>query len=109
MTRKCNIPGCRSNCVPRKKENKVEEQCIKVFRLPRNNDELQLWITNIPFKNLKFNQNSVICVKHWPANFVTVRGRGNKVRPAEPPSVWPDVPPSCLTTPQLQDLPKGHH
>ena len=78
----------------------MEKQYIKVFRLPRINDELQLWIKNIPFKNLKFDQNSVICIKHWPANFVTVRGRGNKERPAEPPSVWPDVPPSCLTTPQ---------
>ena len=38
MTRECHILGCRSNYVPTKKENKVEKQHIKVFRLPRNGD-----------------------------------------------------------------------
>ena len=64
MTRKCYISGCRSNYVPTKKENNVEKQYIKVFRLLRNADEQHLWIKDIPFKNGKFSQNYVISIKH---------------------------------------------
>ena len=106
MTRKCHILGCRSNYyVPTKKENKVEKQHIKVFHLPRNGDEQHLWIKNIPFKNLKFIQNFVICIKHWHENFATVRGKGNEERPAEPNSEWPDVLLICLRTLQPPPMP----
>ena len=87
-----------------KKENKVEKLHIKVFRLPRNGDEQHLWIKNTPFKNLKFIQNFVICIKHWHGNFATVRRKGNKERPAEPNSEWPDVLLTCLRT--LQPPPR---
>ena len=105
MTKKCLIPGCKNNYVPKKKENKVEKSYVKVFRLPRNANELQLWTKSLPYKNLKFNNNSVICMKHWPENYATARGKGNKERPAEPPSVWPGVPPSCVPAPPVPPRP----
>ena len=99
MGKKCGIPGCRSNYVPTKKEGNKGKSHIKVFRLPQNKEDLQLWMKSLPFKNLNFSSNSVICVKHWPENYA-VRGRGNQERPAQPPSVWPGVPSSCVPTPQ---------
>ena len=55
---KCTIVGCRSNYVPTKKENKAKKSCTKVFRGPRNVDELQRWTRSLPFK--KF-----ICILIW--------------------------------------------
>ena len=98
MGKKCCIPGCKSNYVATKKEGKIEKSHIKVFRLPRKIDDLERWKKNLPYKNLDFNKNTVICVKHWPENYA-VRGKGHHERPAEPPSVWPGVPRSCVPTP----------
>ena len=78
--------------------NKIEKSHVKVFRMPRKADDLQHWKKSIPYKNLKFSKDSVICIKHWPAEFVTVLGRGNKEHPTEHPSVWPGVPSSCVPT-----------
>ena len=47
--------------------------------------------------NLTISKNSVLCKKHWPAPYPTVSRKG-KIRPREPPSVWPGVPQSCMPT-----------
>lgn len=98
MTKKCIIPGCRSNYFYKKKENKICNVYSKVFRLPKATTEQKLWIKSLPFKNLKLTKDSVICFKHWPANFPTVTV-GGRERPRDPPSVWPDIPKSCVPTP----------
>ena len=100
MTKKCCIPGCRSNYAPSKKQ-KQDKGHTKVFRLPRKSDELELWKRSLPYncKKLTITKDSLICVKHWPSSYATVSGKGNKERPVEPPSVWPGVPASCVPAP----------
>ena len=53
----------------------------------------------MPYKNVKLNsKESVICSKHWPSDYQTMKDYG-KERPCNPPSVWPGVPQSCVPTP----------
>ena len=42
----------------------------------------------------KFQIHSKLRDMHQPLTCKIVRGKGNKERPAVPPSEWPDVPPT---------------
>ena len=86
MGRKCCVTGCRSNY----------EEKITVFRLPsakKNADERKRWIQAIPRDNIPDSKDTSVCVKHWP---IMVYG---KLRPKDPPSVFPNIPLSMLPTP----------
>ena len=98
--KKCYIPDCRSNYAPSRKNKVIEKSYVKVFRFPRDASELELWMKMMPYRNLALSKNSVICVKHWPEEYDTMRWKWNKERPTEPPSVLPGVPPSCVPTPK---------
>ena len=59
----------------------------------------ETWIKAIPRPNLTENNNTRVCRYHWPADcaaFILSRG---KKRPTEPPSVFDDIPASCLSLP----------
>ena len=49
---------------------------------------MEVWIRALPYRDLNVNSNSVICVKHCPENYPTVKLRG-KERLHNRPSVWP--------------------
>ena len=40
-----------------------------------------------------------ICSKHWPASYATREAHNKILVPAEPPSVFANVPPSCVPQP----------
>ena len=65
---------------------------MSVYRFPNDSDELKKWIQAIPNANLTVTKNTVICELHWPENFETVKVRGGKLRPKNPPSVWSGIP-----------------
>ena len=41
---------------------------VHVFRFPRNKEESIIWINSLPSK-VKVNDDTVLCEKHWPADF----------------------------------------
>ena len=49
----------------------------------------------MPNANLIVNERSVVCEMHWPAGYETKSVNG-KLRPKNPPSVWPGVPVSQI-------------
>lgn len=63
-----------------------------MYRLPRTIEERERWIEALPNTNLTVNNNSVICELHWPNKFEGIKLRGGKLRPKNPPSVWPVIP-----------------
>ena len=52
----------------------------------------------MPHTKITTVQDSVICEKHWPESYPAVSIK-RRTRPKDPPSVWPDVPPSCVPRP----------
>ena len=71
---------------------------IPVYHLPSIDVERAKWVKTIPNDNLIINENTVVCALHWPKNFETVKGQGGKLRPKNPPSVWPGIPLSQVPT-----------
>ena len=63
--------------------------------MPQNNEDKKKWIAAIPRANLVVSKYMALCRKYWPENatFVLVYG---KQRPKDPPSLFPDIPASCL-------------
>ena len=78
MVRKCLIPACTSNYGPRKVivwRQSITSECSDSQR------NQQIWRYGLePYIYLNVISNSVICVKHWPEKFPTVKLRG-KERP----------------------------
>ena len=89
MVRKCCVTGCRSNYDSTNK--------VTVFRLPKDKDERERWMKAIPRDNIPDSPNTVVCIKHFPEGFETVSVKG-KLRPKNPPSVFPDLPKSLIPT-----------
>ena len=87
MPRKCCVPLCKSNY-------KTGES-VTAFRFPSYVEQTQLWKTAIP-RNWNITSNTVVCAKHWPIGFESYQHYG-KIRPVNPPSVFPHVPKSCVT------------
>ena len=72
-----------------------------LYRLPRDDNERQLWINAIPYYNQKTvsADNFRVCRRHWPEDTEMVRVAGGSSRPTHPPSTF-DFPKSCLPTPK---------
>ena len=89
MPNKCNVLKCKGNY------NK--DNSCRVFRLPKDKSERQLWLDVLPpRKNFVINPDKLfICEKHWGANPPFIKLPGGSTRPAIPPSVF-NVPASCL-------------
>ena len=90
MPRKCSVVGCRSN-YPKTGEY------VTVYRLPTDQAEKQRWLSAIPRDNMPTSNDTVVCNKHWPADCETVTKKG-KIRPASPPTIFPNVPASQIPT-----------
>ena len=85
MERKCCVVNC--------KENYNKQTKVKFYRLPRNLEERQKWLTIIPRENIPDTKNIVVWEKHWSENYPTKLDYG-KGRPRDPPSVFTCVKPS---------------
>ena len=91
MPKKCSVFGCSSNY--------AKGETATVFRLPRNEQERDRWIANLPNKDFRCTNDTVICDKHWPPGFQTQSVQGGHVRQTEPPTIFPNVLTSCIPTP----------
>ncbi|XP_065672039.1 THAP domain-containing protein 2-like [Hydra vulgaris] len=89
MPKKCCVMSCNGNY---NKENKV-----KVFRLPTNKEERTQWISIIPRDNILDSDNTVVCERHFPPNYITIIKHG-KMRPRDPPSLFTCVKKSLFPT-----------
>ena len=90
MPRKCCVPFCKSNY--------ETGESIAVFRFPSDVEQARLWKTAIPrnWNSIEITGNTVVCAKHWPVGFESYQHYG-KIRPVNPPSIFFDVPKSCIT------------
>ena len=90
MPLKCCVPRCNGNYDSTK-------QRVPVYRFPKDEAECSKWIKAIPRSNLKVTKYTVVCRKHWPnsTEFKSVHG---KEIPVVPPSVFENIPKSCLVT-----------
>ena len=92
MPKHCCVENCKSNY-------DSQNANISVYRLPKDTDEKDRWISSIPRHPLyKFTSNTVVCQLHWPTGFATKSAHG-KQRPVNPPSIWPGIPSSNVPTP----------
>ena len=93
MPNKCGVVNSTSNY--------NEENKCRVFRLPKEESEMQKWIDKLPpCENFVINPAKFfICERHWEANPPVIKLPGGSTRPSIPPSVF-NVPASCLPTPK---------
>ena len=96
MIKKCCVYNCNGNY---NDENKV-----KVFRLPKDEIERKRWLSAVPRDNIPDSKDTVICERHWPANYATVSIHG-KLRPVNPPTVFQGIPASLI--PPTPNLPRS--
>ena len=94
MVNKCGVVCCNGNY-------NAANKC-RVFKLPTDPAERQKLIDKIP-KREHFEikpQKFFICERHWPPGCKLVKLPGG-TRPSDAPTVWPNVPASCLPTQPL--------
>ena len=96
MGRKCCVTHCKGNYDA---ENKAA-----VFRLPSDKMERERWLKVIPRDNIPDSKDSSVCEIHWPKGYSTIRVHG-KVRPRDPPSIFPGVPKSMIPRPPSKPRP----
>ena len=91
MPLKCCVPRCKSNYTSMNTK-------VPVYTFPKDLNEQKKWINNIPHIDFTVTKYSAVCRLHWPddAAFVTDHG---KLRPVKPPSLFPNIPRSCLKEP----------
>ena len=94
MPNKCSIAECKGNY--------NESNKCRVFRLPKDESERQSWLNVIPpRKDFVINPATFfICERHWPEDPPLVTLPGGRTRPADPPTIFINIPPSCLPTPK---------
>ena len=88
MVKKCCVTNCNGN----------SKKGDSVFRFPQDPTENKRWRAAIPRDNIPQSLDTVVCARHWPANYEFVVYRGKK-RPVHPPSVFPNIAPSLIPTP----------
>ena len=89
MGKKCCVSRCNGNF--------DEANKASVFRLPKDAIENERWRTAIPRDNIPNSPNTVVCERHWPANYEYIVCRGKR-RPIHPPTIFQDLPPSMVPT-----------
>lgn len=92
MPRKCSV----FNCVTKYKTD-IQDKKVSVFKFPKDEKKRQEWINALPNKFEKVTEHMGVCELHWPADARKDRKAGGRIPiPTDPPSVFPDVPPSCI-------------
>ena len=74
----------------------------RIFRLPRDKNELDVWKRAVPhgaFKKLPASlENVLLCERHWPEDYDQVSKNG-KHRPKNPPTIFDGIAQSSIPTP----------
>ena len=93
MPNVCNVFGCTGN---------YRDRPARIFKLPSHPSDRQIWIDRLPPRvRFELNPNTFhLCELHWPENFEAKKVPGGHTRPVHPPSIFPNVPKSCLPTPK---------
>jgi hypothetical protein len=80
---------------------------LPVFRLPKAKDvgECKRWVEAIPRENIPITSNTLVCAKHFPVGYETIKVCG-KFRPTHPPSVFDHLPKSLIPTPPPDSNPR---
>lgn len=71
---------------------------MPVYKFPKDPIEQKRWKEQIPRSNLVITKYSAVCRLHWPESAVFIPCYG-KLKPVDPPSLFPHIPKSCLTSP----------
>ena len=89
MPNKCNVVKCKCNY--------SKDYSCRVFRLPKDQLERQLWLDVLPPReNFVVNPDKFfICEKNWGADLLFIKLPVGFTRSTIPPSVF-NVPTSCL-------------
>ena len=74
------------------------------FVFPRDPAENERWRKAIPRDNIPKSPDTVVCRRHWPANFEFTIVR-RKIRPVNPLSIFKELPPSLIPTPPSKPRP----
>lgn len=92
MPRKCCVPKCTTNYKTGARGT--------VFRFPDDMEEKEKWLRSIPRKRKGFTvkKNTVVCENHWPIGYERYTYYGKDRPLLDPPSVFPNIPKSCLTS-----------
>ena len=98
MPRKCYVPCCNSGYASSTTK-------VSTCRFPSDKYEKDKWIKAIPRKNLVVNKYTVVCRFHWPVDCKSFTSYRAKERPTEPPTVFPNIPSSCLSLPPSKPRP----
>ena len=66
--------------------------------------ERERWLKVIPRDNIPDSKDTSVCEIHWPKGYPTIQVH-RKVRPRDPPSIFPGVPKSMIPTPPTKPCP----
>ena len=91
MPLKCCAPNCSSNY-------KTSNEKVSVYKFPKDEEEKEVWRKAIPRSNLEISKYTAVCRKHWPEDCKIIVVHG-KPRPADPPTVFENIPKRCLSSP----------
>ena len=107
MGKHCLIPSYNPNYRSRT-DGSIIGRKTPVFRFPADEQECSTWLKAIPLKKEINAKTSVLCERHWPTGYHTISKKG-KLRPQDPPSLWPEhpniLPPSCIPKPPPKPRP----
>ena len=90
MVLKCCIPLCKGNY-------DSSSERVPVYKLPKDEKEKRKWILVIPRANLVVSKYTAVCGNHWPNDAEMIKVHG-KLRPKNPPSVFPGISSGCLSS-----------
>ncbi|GFO12261.1 hypothetical protein PoB_003876600 [Plakobranchus ocellatus] len=96
MGRKCCVYVCTSKYASNPEK-------VTVYRFPKDNEQRKQWLRSIPNKlsEGEITDYIAVCALHFrPDTLLSIGGRYHYQVPLEPPSVFPNVPSSCRSTPQ---------
>ena len=97
MPLKCCVPLCSSNYETKEKNKVVKtKEYVPMYRFPKDKEEQTLWKRQIPRVDLVVTKHSAVCRNHWPQNADFKKVPGGRFRPINPPTIFPNVPRSCL-------------
>ena len=80
MPRKSCVTGCKSNY-------SSSEGNITTFRLPKDREKRKKWMAAIPRDNIPDQNDTVVCIKHFPENVSVVKVKGRE-RSKDSPSIF---------------------
>ena len=95
MPNKCCVYNCKSNY----DSQKGIRNHVKVFSFPIDLEQQDKWVKCLPNSQFQITKSKRICELHWPPNYKKKVVKGGYKVPCEPPSVFLDIPKSCIPVP----------